>query len=427
MKHRKMKPIFILTGALLLSAISGAFADVIVMSDGSSMNVYNVEAASKWVYYTETAGADAPVKRIPLENVFAYKVGDGPLTNVSATCAQSPSAQTADRKESTGPVMVEPQPAADNDALIAAYNSLPDLVYKGKKPQPDKLANYFLAVWGIEDGSVLSDKNVEIGFDKVYLNNDNKGRVIGNRLKVTNKTGAPIYLDLASCFKILNGNHAVPYFTNSTYVEGKGTSTGASLNLGAVAGAFGIGGFAGAVASGINAGGSVSNSAEIQTVEQQILTVPAYSSVFLPGLKVSNGKEIVECYEPLYFSNTDMKIGRGGMVKTILGSQELTMIEDKKMQRVPDSRTATSASLGIHPWMQTNFSPSESPKKTGRVITYSTSPDFSTYTCLPVKLYIRGAYGIKGTGFIQTEFNDETYEPIAGYERLIVGPGAVKK
>ena len=421
-----MKGRFLLLSAFL-ATVSGMFADIIVMTDGSTMNVYNIEAASKWVYYTESAEADAPVKRIAIEKVFAYKVGDGPLTNVGAASAQEIPAQKLTQAPTSGPRMIDPVPAADNNALIAAYNSLPDLVYKGKKPQPDKYTNYFLAVWGIEEGSVLSDANIEIGFDKVYLNDDKKGRVIGNRLKVTNNTASPVYLDLASCFKIMNGNHAVPYFTNSTYVEGKGGSNGASLNLGAVAGAFGIGGFAGAIAGGMNVGGSASTSAEIQTVEQQILTIPAYSSVFLPGLKVSNGKEIVECYEPLYFSNTDMKVGRGGMVKTILGTQELTIMEDKKMQRVPDSRTATCASLDIHPWIQTNYQPAESPKKTGRIITYSTSPDFSTYTSLPVKLYIRGAYGIKGTGWVQTEFNDETYEPIEDYEHLIIGSGAVKK
>lgn len=225
----------------------------------------------------------------------------------------------------------------------------------------------------------------------------------------------------------MNGNHAMPYFTNSSYSVGSGSTQGASLNLGSVAAAFGIGGFAGTIAGGVNVGGSNSKATEITTVEQQIISIPAHASVFLPGFKVSNGKEIVECYEPFYFSNTDMKIGRGGMIKTILGSQDLTISEDKSHQRVPDMRNATSSSLDIHPWMQTNYTPENSPKHIGRVITYSTSPDFSTFTSLPVKLFLRGAYGIKGTGFNVAEFNDATYEDIPNYEYLIVGPGSVKK
>lgn len=404
-------------------------ADLIVFIDGHTQHVYNVEAATKWVYYTETESADAPVKKVPINEVFAYKIGDGPLKNVGdsheKTVTTSP--QPVENAEQSVPRQLDPVPAADNSALIAAYNNIPDLVYKGKKPEENKYTNFFIAVWGIEDGSVLSDNNIEIGFEKVYQNGDNKGRVIGNRIKITNKTGAPIYVDLASCYKIMNGNHTVPYFTNSVYNQTSGTTTGASLNLGSVASAFGFGGVVGAVAGGVSVGGASSQTAGISTAEQQILTIPAYSSVFLPGLKVSNGKEIVECYEPFYFSNAEMTTGRGGMVKNILGVEAVTIAEDKKVQRVPDMRTATRETLDIHPWVQTNYTPEQSPKHIGRIITYSTSPDFSTFTSLPVKMYMRGAYGIKGTGFVVTEFNDNTYEPIADYEHLIVGPGSVKK
>lgn len=404
-----------------------ARADVIVLADGSTLKVYNLQVAPQWVFYTDSDAEDAPIKKLAIGDVFAYKIGENPMTNVNSSAPQSTPAEEHKVSDSKGPKQLDPVPASDNQFLIAKYNDRPDLIYKGKKPEPNKFTNYFLSIWGIEDGSVLSDANVEIGFDKVYSDNDNKGRVIGMRIKITNKTASPIYLDLAACYKIMNGNHAMPYFTNSSYSVGSGTTQGASLNLGSVAAAFGIGGFAGTIAGGVNVGGANSKATEITTVEQQIISIPAYASVFLPGFKVSNGKEIVECYEPFYFSNTDMKVGRGGMVKTIGGSQDLTISEDKSHQRVPDMRNATSSSLDIHPWMQTNYSPENSPKHIGRVITYSTTPDFSTFTSLPVKLFLRGAYGLKGTGFTVTEFNDATYEDIPNYDYLIVGPGSVKK
>lgn len=412
----------------ILMSCGIAKADVLVLSDGSTLQVSNLQIAPQWVFYTESDAEDAPIKKISIGDVFAYKIGDGPMTNVnSSSPQQAPAPATPSVADNKGPKQLEPVPAADNQSLIDKYNNHPDIVYKGKKPEPNKLTNYFLSIWGIEDGSVLSDDNVEIGFDKVYQNNDNKGRVIGMQIKVTNKTSSPIYLDLAACYKIMNGNHTMPYYTNSTYSVGSGKTQGASLNLGSVASAFGLGGFAGTIASGVNVGGGNSKSTEITTVEQQILSIPAHASVYLPGLKVSNGKEIIECYEPFYFSNTEMKTGRGGMIKTVLRSQDLTISEDKSNQRVPDMRNATSKSLDIHPWMQTNYTPENSPKHIGRVITYSTTPDFSTFTSLPVKLFLRGAYGIKGIGFNVVDFNDETYGVIPDYEYFIVGPGSVKK
>lgn len=416
----------IATYALIILSIT-AKADVIILSDGSTLKVSNLQVAPQWVFYTESEAEDAPIKKLAIGDVFAYKIGDGPMTNVNSSAVQSAPAAEPAAADNKGPKQLDPVPASDNQSLIAKYNDHPDITYKGKKPEPNKLTNYFLSIWGIEDGSVLSDANVEIGFDKVYQDNDNKGRVIGMQIKVTNKTASPIYLDLAACYKIMNGNHTMPYYTNSTYSVGSGKTQGASLNLGSVASAFGLGGFAGTIASGVNVGGGNSKSTEITTVEQQIISIPAHASVYLPGMKVSNGKEIIECYEPFYFSNTEMKTGRGGMIKTVLRSQDLTISEDKSNQRVPDMRNATSKSLDIHPWMQTNYTPENSPKHIGRVITYSTSPDFSTFTSLPVKLFLRGAYGIKGIGFNVVDFNDETYEVIPDYEYLIVGPGSVKK
>ena len=71
---------------LLLSAIvvtgNVTNADIIVKKDGTTLNVFNVERSSKSVIYTETADADAPLRKIPVEECFAIKIGDGEMVTI---------------------------------------------------------------------------------------------------------------------------------------------------------------------------------------------------------------------------------------------------------------------------------------------------------------------------------------------------------
>lgn len=425
------KTITRLTLLLTLAAPAVAMADVIVMHDGTTMQVHNIDVASKWLYYTDTPDDDAETRRISVDRVFGYKIGDGAMTTIGTTPAPAPEAQTSQAATSDGPRFVEPQPASDNAALIASYNNHPTLEYLDKKPQPDKLTHYFISLWGIEDNSILSDDNVEIGFEKVYLDGDKDRSVIGHYIKVRNKTAKPLYIDLASCYKIMNGGYSVPYFTNSVYNEGTSGTVGGSLNLGAVAGALGVGGALGTLASGVNVGKSSTQSTGITTAEQQILTVPPMGSVALPGTKVSNGKKILECYEPIYFYNPDLSELR--KVSNVMKFElHMTISEDISQQKILDNQNATRETLNIGRWAQTDYALDDTPKKIGRLITYSTSPDFSTYTTLPVNLYMRGAFGInldgislKGRSYFY--FNDKTYDCITDKEHFITGYGVVKK
>lgn len=412
----------------VLTALS-AYADVIILNDGSSLQVHNVEAATKWVYYTDSADCD-DVKRIAIEKVFAYKIGDGQMTVVGSQdkAAETAAAPAPQETVSDAPRLVEPRPAADNATLIAAYNNVAPLKYKGKDPDYDKNSDYFLSLWGIEKNSVLSDDNVEIGFEKVYMDNDKNHSVLGTRIRVRNKTAKPIYIDLASCYRIMNGGYATPYFTNSVYNEGQGSSKGGSMNLGAVAGALGVGGVVGTLAGGINVGGSNSHSAGISTAEQQILNVPPFSSVTLPGMKVTDGSRIHECLEPIFFCTVNP--GQFGKISEINSYYlvQITVRADQNAQHVPDDPNATRDKLGICHWAEKAFTPQDSPKHIGRIITYSTSPDFATYTSLPINLYMRSAFGINLPFWKDPIFyNDKHFEPSPDPEHLIIGFGCIRK
>lgn len=424
MKHLKALALSLMT----MTSVAAA-ADVIVLNDGTTMQVHNVEAATKWVYYTETADDEAEVKRIAIDRVFAYKIGDGQMTTVGSDKPVTKTGEDSDEpRNGSVPQRVDAVAASDNASLIAAYNNQPDLEYKGKKPDPKNLSDYFMTIWGVEDNSILSDENIEIGFEKVYLENDKNNSIIGHHIKVRNKTDRPVYIDLASCYRIMNGGYAAPYFTNSVYSETNGSGKGASLNLGAVAGALGIGGAAGSLASGISVGGGTSRSVGISTAEQQILTIPPFSSITLPGMKVSDGTTIHECIEPIYFSNLPAaEAVTASMIKNNVYVVRLAIAEDQRLQKVSDNPAATRDNLAIPRWGQKNFTPDNSPKRIGRIITYSMSPDFSTFKSLPINLYIRGAFGIRLIWEDQRFFNDKHFNPVADSEHFIIGIGKVKK
>lgn len=68
---------------------------------------------------------------------------------------------------------------------------------------------------------------------------------------VKNKTGQTLYIDLGNTFFIRNMSPS-PYYVPSATQTTTSTTTGASINMGAVAGALGVGGRAGTLASGVN-------------------------------------------------------------------------------------------------------------------------------------------------------------------------------
>lgn len=414
--------------AVMFVWMLGVYADVIVLTDGTTKNVYNIEVAEKYLYYTTEPGSEN-VQRIALDKVFAYKIGDGKMIALDKTSSQKPgqAAPVSDQGEPTAAVQVAPVPSADNARIVSLYNTQPPLVYKDKTPNPEKHTGYFISLWGMEESSVLSDSVLDVGFEHVYLEGDKARSIVGQRLKVTNKTFAPVYIDLANSFRLMNGGYSEPYFTNSVYNEGGSSSSGGSVNLGAVAGALGVGGAVGTLANGINVGKSNTASAGISSMEQQILIVPARSSVTMPGRKVTNGKTILECYEPIFFCQ---RRANGSMEKYALKQEDvrsLTIIEDQMAQKVADDQSATRESLGIKHWMQTDYTPENTPKKLGWIITYSTRPDFSRYTSLPVNMYMRGSFGLNMLSKVYLYYNSKTYDPSPNPDYMITGGGQIGK
>lgn len=96
------------------------------------------------------------------------------------------------------------------------------------------------------------------------------------RLKLKNRSTKTLYIDLGNTFMTRNGVATAYYIPSSTSTSSS-NSSGASVNLGAVAGALGVGGALGTLASGIAVGGG-NTSGTVNTIySQRVIAVPPMS------------------------------------------------------------------------------------------------------------------------------------------------------
>ncbi|MCH5226780.1 MAG: hypothetical protein J1F16_03050 [Muribaculaceae bacterium] len=428
-----MKSFIILT--LSLFTFFQLSADLIVFKDGRTQEIYNVEESGKWILYTLSPDPDSELKRVEAESVFAIKPENGEMIMVGNNDSQSKSLDTTrktdavNNSEKEGPKYMEPNPASDNSQKIAAYNNV-ELRLKKPKKENDKTkyCSDFISIWGIGENSILSDENIDISLEAFEVGNARNWTIYPYyKIKITNKTINPVYIDLANSFRVNANGISTPYFTNSVYTEGTSKSKGSSMNLGAVAGAMGVGGAIGTLASGINVGKGSTKSASISTEEQRFLMIPPMAAIYMPPIKFSEGDKIIDEFEVLYLRN-----------KT-LSSNPLTSEGDlRRFDEVKPYFHAVESSGGLDKasfnkdniqapmgWVK-DFSEEESPKTISRLITYSTSPDFETYTTIPIILYIRGVMG-SNERYNVPKFYDRTHLESSDDAHLLWGFGSVKK
>lgn len=376
-------------GLLTLAATAvNALADTIVMKDGTIKTVYNVEEAGEWILYTDGADKNSALHRIAVAEVFAIKSDDGQMRTVGASTQPAPAAPqpaVQDNAVPAAPKMIPPVAHADNQIIINEYNSKQFTIEKNK----DKIYRGGVnTLWGIGRESVICDSLVQIEFE-YYQGSDSGIWQDGYKVALYNNGNAPVYIDLTNSFRIIDGM-ATPFYDGATYTQNSGGSKGGSFNVGALAGALGVGGALGTLASGVNVGGGTSSGISVTTSDQPILTVPPHSKVYLPLRKFVEGKKIYDKYENFYWKNgktkkeikSELKMGKGDSLKNI-----------EQMGNKSDSKEITAESMQLKKGQTVDFAEDESPKEYGFRISYSTRPDFTEYTTLPVKLYLKQVFG----------------------------------
>ncbi len=296
------KIVFILVS--MLAVVATYAQDVIVKKSGEVLNVYNVEVAAKYIFYT-TEQSTEDIKRILKEDVFSVKIGNGEMQMVAETVKEEPKKrELVENSVITNEGLIERKVADNNAELIARYNKRHD-GYIDKKPT-NKVVKDGFAILGVTKESVLSNEDIEIELRMIknkfgeyeWFGYDKGGHsCLYYNIFIINKTDRTIYVDLGNTFRIYNSGNVKVYYDGSQVSKNSGGGSGASLNLGAVTGALGIGGVVGGLAGGVNVGGGTQSSASKTYGSQRVLAVPPMGKISLPPTYEIDGKKIKEIYD----------------------------------------------------------------------------------------------------------------------------------
>lgn len=300
----------LLTVLVSLVSLSAFAQDIIICRNGDEISSKVLKISKTEIEYKKWANQDGPTYTLEKAEVFMIKYQNGekdvfkeePAAQAVPTSNQTAQAAiTNEQNSSESDELILATPAANNAELIAQYNNAtPEYVLRGKNQ--NKKAGYIQGTLGVTATSILSTDELEISFTKVDDDSWNmiSGRSVGETIDyyyassdhghkyaimIKNKTSRAIYVDKASCFGAYSTGKVKKYFDPQefTVIEGGKSGTGASVNLGTVADAFGVGGVVGTLADGVNVGGDKGKMNLVTTTykDDRILVVPPQTSVAL--------------------------------------------------------------------------------------------------------------------------------------------------
>ena len=301
----------LLTALLALVSLTAFAQDIIICRNGDEISSKVLKISKTEIEYKKWSNQDGPTYTLEKAEVFMVKYQNGekdvfkeePAAQAATDNNHAAQAATNEQSspESNEPVLATP--AADNAELIAQYNNdTPEYVLRGKKQ--NSVSYYIQGTLGVTSSSILSTDDIEISFTQVSGDWNIRGESVGGSVPYTqyptvwayrndykyaimikNKTSRAIYIDKAACFGAYSTGTVKKYFDpqESTVIEGGKSGTGASVNLGTVADAFGVGGVVGTLADGVNVGGDKGKMNLVTTTykDDRILTVPPHASVAL--------------------------------------------------------------------------------------------------------------------------------------------------
>ena len=214
---------------------------------------------------------------------------------------------------------------------------------------------------GVSNGAAKSDVPFSDFASKSYANP-------GIKLRVKNKSGKTLYLDLGNTF-IMRKGVAMAYYVPSSTSTSNSSSSGMGVNLGAVAGAVGVGGALGTLASGIGVGGSSTSATVNTTYSQRVISVPPMS--------------VKELDVQLMFPN----------VETYCDGFGIQDYAAPNFYFLPEFSFATKESGNYNNGETHNFSEETSPVKFGFFVSYSDTENCQNEKKLAFNLYLRQIIG----------------------------------
>lgn len=291
-----------------------------------------------------------------------------------------------------------------NEERIDFFNNINPEYIGGKESEE---SGRLLCIMGLTHESQLINNDIDIWpmIGRVSINSNARGnleKVISERIPgtldfvdkvinsgtmtnpafaftITNKSNKTIYIDLGNTF-IIRGSNATAFYVPTSTSSSTSSSSGAGVNLGAVAGALGIGGTVGKLANGVNVGGSSSSGTVNTTYSQRVIAIPPMSSKMLEPQPIftstgtwHDGLFVESCAGRVY----------GGWVP------EFSFRHKKQNDYYMNGETH-------------EYEPATSPMQYSFFITYSNSEGFEQSQNARVSMYLRKIIGFPKPSFMDT-------------------------
>lgn len=339
--------------------------DVIVKKDGSTILAKVLEIGTSDMKYKKYSNPNGPTYTIYISDVMAVNYENGEKDSFANTKEIQPTKEDYIQMAS---------PDVYNEELINRYNQIYE--HGDGIDDKSKIVKEGIFFMGVGKGSVLSTNEVTIEFVQEPYKKEDYWYNLINRfyIRIHNKTDRTIYIDLGNTFRVTSDGNSKVYYDASQTTITQGGGRGASINLGSIAGAVGIGGALGTIAGGINVGGANTASASKTYTKQRILAIPPY------------GKVPLEKYK-------DAKV-RGNKYEVIFEDEPLTF-EFKK------GKCPVTTNGGKYVYNEDN-----SPFRTQYIITYSNDELFKEVKVLKASVFINEMIGC--TESLQKYTRDKT-------------------
>lgn len=316
--------------------------DIIVKKDGSTILSKVTKVGDKEVEYKKFNSTSDRIYSLSTSEIMAinYEDGDrdvfGESDSTSNHKAGNATEANDEQSSDNAPELINLPPAANNQQLIAYYNSEVSFGQKEKKEN----AKWLFPIMGMSESSILSNDELEMRIvPMTVFPLSTLAYRVKYAIELKNKTDKIVYVDLGSSFRYFTDGSASSYLNDEQTTVSHGEANGIGFSV------FGIG-----------LGGSTQSNVSTTYINQRLISIPPHSKKYLKEFKEVDKKIISDLDQYAFYSSS------------IYGA-----LKD-----------------GGH----IAYSENNSPYYARHLITYSTSPDFSTYSQLTAILYAR--YAVAG-------------------------------
>lgn len=340
-----MRTIIWFASALLLSVTSLFGQDIILFRDGNSVEAVVVEITQTEIKYKKFKNPNGPLYTKSQSDVQSIKYAYGEVEEFTKTNNIVPVAETAQSDDATdAPQLISLSGDTENNQIIKRFSEGKMVPYKVKSESYKVVSG--VQRWELTENSVISNEQVKVSFESSDQSNHRSYNLV-----LSNKTNQTIYIDLGNSFSI-DKNGARCYFdpTKTTTISNN-SGSGAALNLGGVARVLGIGGNVGALASAVTVGKQNQTGTTTTYTQNRFSVVPPKSTGYISKW-VYDGEHNVERGE---LFSTGPRVNYNGVRQ---------------------------------------YNINNTPFKREYIITYSTDPDFKTYSQLKFTIYVSQAIGM---------------------------------